>query len=532
MGSLYFKPSLDLDYVLEMLQVSLDETFSKFPDDILILDGDVNATVAEFEDDLSPEEVQGTTLFENRNYLVKDTDARGEFLMDFMPENGFILLNGRAPSDSPARFTSSKSPSAYDMIWVNHDKSQWVEDMWVSSDLLGSNHLPVSVKLRISNEAAGDLDLSPKPQTPTSPSESATARVASLVWQPSREEDFVTAIGSPSSPLEASSRDYIEATSTTLTEAIRIAALECGMSKVMAKPRHSPPVIDRKNPWFDRDCARKKKKVHNLFRNVYKPVFNKPAANDFDCNMKNYKKLIESKKAAYEKELADRFFDLRNPIAFWSAVASVKDRPERNEGINLVRWNEFLQNMYPPRSEYLFSLLDTTDSDLDSDISMLELSRSIKHARPGKAPGEDMITNSFLNALPADWMVFMLDLFNVVYRLGVVPNSWTSMVLCMIHKKGDVSDPLNYRGIALVNNITKVFTSILNDRLYAWAEAHHVIPEEQAGFRQRRGAMDNITTLQMTLHNKLRLAGGKVYGLFVDFRRAFKSLTAFSGRGC
>ncbi|XP_015119437.1 uncharacterized protein LOC107042766 [Diachasma alloeum] len=51
-----------------------------------------------------------------------------------------------------------------------------------------------------------------------------------------------------------------------------------------------------------------------------------------------------------------------------------------------------------------------------------------------------------------------------------------------------------------------------------------MIPEERAGFRRRRCAMDNPFTLQTALQARLRLTGGKVCALFVDFRRAFDSL--------
>ncbi|CAG5075373.1 Protein of unknown function [Cotesia congregata] len=51
----------------------------------------------------------------------------------------------------------------------------------------------------------------------------------------------------------------------------------------------------------------------------------------------------------------------------------------------------------------------------------------------------------------------------------------------MLHKKGDPSDPANYRGLAMINVITKVFTSIIKKRIVTWIERTGVLPEEQAG---------------------------------------------------
>lgn len=60
--------------------------------------------------------------------------------------------------------------------------------------------------------------------------------------------------------------------------------------------------------------------------------------------------------------------------------------------------------------------------------------------------------------------------------------------------------------------------------MYKWAEQLEMIPEEQTGFRLKRGVQDNIFNLQSIIHNRLRLQGGKMYALFVDYKRAFDSV--------
>ena len=42
--------------------------------------------------------------------------------------------------------------------------------------------------------------------------------------------------------------------------------------------------------------------------------------------------------------------------------------------------------------------------------------------------------------------------------LEAMPNSWNEIQAIMLHKKGYVNDPSNYRCISLVNNLTKIFT--------------------------------------------------------------------------
>lgn len=95
----------------------------------------------------------------------------------------------------------------------------------------------------------------------------------------------------------------------------------------------------------------------------------------------------------------------------------------------------------------------------------------------------------------------------------------------MLHKESDINDPGNFRPIALVNCITKVFTNVLTNRIAHWVEQENLLPEFQSGFRKQRSCVDNIFVLNTLVQNRLSLKGGKVYTLFVDFSNAFLSVS-------
>ena len=59
----------------------------------------------------------------------------------------------------------------------------------------------------------------------------------------------------------------------------------------------------------------------------------------------------------------------------------------------------------------------------------------------------------------------LLNLINLVLQTGETPASWGNTNAIMLYKKGNKLDPNNYRGIALVNTVTEVFTAILAKRL-------------------------------------------------------------------
>lgn len=155
---------------------------------------------------------------------------------------------------------------------------------------------------------------------------------------------------------------------------------------------------------------------------------------------------------------------------------------------------------------------------------MNDLTKSLNNAKRNKAPGLNGISNDFLKDMPSNWKLYLLALYNKILEKEEVPEDWSKICMCMLHKKGDPNDPTNYRGIALVNCIMKIFTSIINERQTEWVEKNNLPPEEQTGFREGRSCENNIITLQMALQLILRHTGAKALILFIDFRKAFDTV--------
>lgn len=118
----------------------------------------------------------------------------------------------------------------------------------------------------------------------------------------------------------------------------------------------------------------------------------------------------------------------------------------------------------------------------------------------------------------------LTKLFNKILDTGEFPESWGQSILCPILKKGNVNNPNNFRGISLIDVLNKIFTGILNHRIYKYCTENNKFEEAQAGFRKGYCTTDNICTLQSMIQKYLSKRGGRFYCLFIDFSKAFDTV--------
>jgi hypothetical protein len=117
----------------------------------------------------------------------------------------------------------------------------------------------------------------------------------------------------------------------------------------------------------------------------------------------------------------------------------------------------------------------------------------------------------------------LASLFTAVFRSGCFPYAWALGAITSIHKKGDVTDPNNYRGITVGHVLAKLYAIVINSRLASWLEARGLRAKGQAGFRQGHRTVDNCFILR-AMAERARARGVKLYCCAVDFEKAFDSV--------
>lgn len=503
----YFNPSCNIEDILELFQVSLNEILENYNQHPIILLGDFNSRVGEIAS--SPSE-----LLENTNFYPtmlsrdKTVTARGRTLLEFMASNNFSLINGSVATDRPANFTfiSPRGCSLIDLAFCNNTNLNYIDDLTVLEYVTPSDHLPVRLRIQ-QNKTVDNINSRLFQHRPIQKvlgwkESSASLYKDSIKYSPS----VGTLIGTPNEL-------YLN-----LKSAIWDAAEQCNLTHYT-----KPTTVQRKTRWFDTDCFTAKKKVKELLKICKQHVFIEPYKSDYLSAKAQYKKLLKVKKNNHDNLLINTLSNTKDQSNFWKTVKHFKTKNSPCT-IPIATWEVFYSNIYVDKSILDYTFYDAANIYLDKHITMDELLVCLKSCKNNKSPGGDGISYEFFKNLPQNWLLYLCTLFNKVLDTEIIPSAWCDTILTMIHKKGPVEDPANYRGIALLNCTEKIFSSILLHRLSCWVEDLKIIPECQSGFRRNRGCLDNIFILSSVIQLHLRMRGRKIFAAFVDFKRAFDTI--------
>ena len=152
-----------------------------------------------------------------------------------------------------------------------------------------------------------------------------------------------------------------------------------------------------------------------------------------------------------------------------------------------------------------------------------ELEEAISKLKSGKAAGQSGILPEMIRtaSYDDDFLNSLLELVQLVWREGKVPQDWIDAILVPIAKKGDLKNCDNWRGISLLDVVGKVVARILQERLQELAEEE--LPESQCGFRKSRGCTDMIFVVRQIVEKSWEHKT-KSFITFVDIKKAYNSV--------
>ena len=265
------------------------------------------------------------------------------------------------------------------------------------------------------------------------------------------------------------------------------------------------------------------------------------------CKAEYIRKNLESKRKSW-RETTENLNMEKDTTKLWRLVKALNEEGERYQTISLEQEGEVLNEKraagafgeafrevcntpVPPkrRNDIRREAREMRDSEYQEDIpdvmtkpiTMTELKKALKKLKKKKSPGPDGVTNEMLTHLGKAALDKLLDIFNLTWEKGDVPQMWKEATMIPILKTGkNKSKPLSYRPISLTSCVCKTMERIINERMQWYLESEAILIPEQAGFRQHRSTEDQTTHLAQVIEDAFQ--GKKVVlASFIDLQKAF-----------
>ena len=103
---------------------------------------------------------------------------------------------------------------------------------------------------------------------------------------------------------------------------------------------------------------------------------------------------------------------------------------------------------------------------------------------------------------------------------GECPADWKIANVTPIHKKGDRTDPSNYRPVSLTSQVCKVLESLVRTRVIEHLDRNNLINEAQHGFCEGRSCLTNLLET-LEAWTQIIEEGDGIDVAYLDFRKAF-----------
>lgn len=478
---------------IEEFYITLQEVFDKVPkNDIIIVMGDFNAKVG-----------RGAMIRTVGAFGLGERNEAGDKLVDFASSNGLRITNTFFKQHNRRLYTWISPDGLHrnqiDYILVNN---RWASTIQSAHTLpgadCGSDHQLLVAKIRVKlkkqkrHERAKCYDFE---KIPTKYSISVQNRFQLLQWGDKEPED-----------------EWEEIKSIIKQEAEK---------NVPIKRKGT------KSPWLSQATLEIATKRRNLKKKGGCKADIQKLNRNFQTSARKDKEVFyESKCAELEAEnKKGHTRDLFRKVKQITGKVTPKINGIKNRDGELVmeeeqvksRWKEYTEELYK-KDVRINEPFSKAEYIRETEIRESEVRRALEQINNNKAPGYDGIPIELIKAAGDESIRVMTRLCQHIWETEQWPKDWKRSIFIPIPKKGDTRECGNNRTIALISHTSKILLKIIQNRMESYVERE--LPEEQAGFRKKRGTRDHIANLRWILE-KANEFKQDVYICFIDYSKAF-----------
>ena len=222
-------------------------------------------------------------------------------------------------------------------------------------------------------------------------------------------------------------------------------------------------------------------------------------------------------------QVTDKVLQTRILADTWdNTFRIVRNNANWNNLVKINNWINKNQVKIQPYKKCSHNRLNA-NNPLTTAISTNDIKIYIRKMKK-KAPGESKIGYQIIKQLPDNIIDYIAKIFNASLSSGYFPKKFKSAILKLIPKEGkDITNPQNYRPIALLDNIGKIFEKIINSRLRQYLENNNLYNFQQYGFRQGKSTT-HVTNMIHECIKQNSTQGFKTAILSKDVQKAFDTV--------
>ena len=295
------------------------------------------------------------------------------------------------------------------------------------------------------------------------------------------------------------------------------------------------------NPWYTPDIKKLIEAKSKYFKLLRLGIVSNFENNKFKNKIKS---IIAKSKSSYYESLFNR--NRSNMRKTWSIIKSITtcnasiDSSQNLLFNNIEYSDEFsVANLF---NEYFCDIETTLEHDLAPStadlytyirlhnlssmflfpVSKTECSEIISSLKVTKQGINEIPVKLFIQSR-VSFLAIICDMINTCFKLGSFPDVLKRAVVVAIHKKGDRSLTSNYRPIALLPFLSKVFERCIFKRISSFISKHNIISPSQFGFSKGKSTEDAVCCLTEHIYESLNSKNVCV-NVFIDLRKAFDTI--------
>lgn len=301
--------------------------------------------------------------------------------------------------------------------------------------------------------------------------------------------------------------------------------------------------VSFRKPWFTREMKNLKKLRRKFYRLLVRYPHNEFYRSKFiHCKTVLGNLILSEKKSYYSNKFEE---NLTDPRRTWSTIYDILNLEKKKSNTvwsifcdghiiddkleicnafnrHFCEISEQLAEQLPDPNPHYFSRSPTDLQFLDifehtNEQEVLEIINGLKNTT---SVGSDGFSVKSLKLLKNELAHLLVDFINQSFDSGCFPDSLKMAKIIPLFKGGDSSKTDNYRPIAILPAISKVFESVIRVRLVGFLKRIGFVNSEQFAFWESTNAVAACVNLLRKIFDSLNKKN-KTAILMIDIRKAF-----------